>query len=67
MGKVIEAAERFKNSRRKFVSPDGYDLCVICSCKTEFLHSVPVEERIGYSEAGQLCIKCYADALKRTF
>lgn len=64
MGKLIEVSDRFIKAGRKFVSPDGYDLCVICGSKTEFRHSTPVDERIGYGEAGQLCPQCLVDSME---
>ncbi len=38
------------------VSPDGYDLCVVCKAKTPYKTDTHIDARIGYIEgAGQTC------------
>jgi len=44
------------NIEKKFVSEDGFDLCVVCKAKTRYKTETPVDQRTGYVEgAGQLC------------
>lgn len=38
-----------------FVSPDGYDLCVLCGAVTLYKTETPVDERSGYMVIGQTC------------
>ena len=40
----------------KFVSPEGFDLCVGCLVPTPYKTGTPVDARLCYVEgAGQLC------------
>ncbi len=49
-----------ENNLEKYVSEDGFDLCVMCETKTEYKTDTIIEERSFYVDgAGQLCPKCY--------
>jgi hypothetical protein len=42
-----------------FISPKGYDLCVMCRAETLWTTATPVEDRFDYvSGVGQLCVEC---------
>ena len=41
-----------ENNLEKYVSEDGFDLCVMCETKTEY-------KTFYVDGAGQLCPKCY--------
>ena len=48
-----------ENNLEKYVSEDGFDLCVMCEIKTEYKTDIAIEERSFYVDgAGQLCPKC---------
>jgi hypothetical protein len=41
-----------------YVSEEGYDKCVVCGRVTQYHHTTPIDQRIGYIEgAGQTCDK----------
>jgi hypothetical protein len=41
-----------------YVSEEGYDKCVVCGRVTQYQHTTPIDQRIGYIEgAGQTCDK----------
>jgi hypothetical protein len=47
-------------AQEKFVSKDGYDLCVLCKTKTPYKTETRVDMRNNYIEGcGQLCDGCY--------
>ena len=49
----------------KFISEDGFDLCVLCENATEYKTDMPLDLRDYYVEgAGQLCTSCYLDLEK---
>ena len=49
----------------KFISEDGFDLCLSCGVTTEYKTDMPVDIRDCYVEgAGQLCTSCYLDLEK---
>ena len=40
----------------EYVSPDGFDLCVICKAKTPYKSETPIDARRNYVEGcGQCC------------
>jgi hypothetical protein len=52
--------ELVKTLEKKFVSEDGYDLCISCNKKTKYPTNTSVDMRECYVEgAGQLCGDCY--------
>ena len=54
---MIELA---KTLEKKFVSEDGYDLCISCNKKTKYPTNTRIDMREYYIEgAGQLCSDCY--------
>ncbi len=56
-----------ENTLEKYVSEDGFDMCVFCKTETEYKTDVIIEERSFYVEcAGQLCSDCYVDMAKET-
>lgn len=45
---------------KKFISKEGYDLCILCKNNTPYQHDILIEERKNYlSGAGQLCETCH--------
>jgi hypothetical protein len=56
-----------KENLEKYVSEDGFDLCVFCRTETEYKSDVNIESRNFYVEcAGQLCVNCYVELEKET-
>lgn len=51
--------EEEKTLEKKMISPEGYDLCVVCSEKTRYKTDIRIDMRYNYVEgAGQLCDDC---------
>jgi len=50
-----------KTLEKKFVSEDGYDLCVICKTQTPYKTDLRIDMRNNYVEGcGQICDGCYS-------
>jgi len=57
-----------KDNLEKFVSENGFDLCVLCKFVTEYKTDSNVELREYYVDGvGQLCNTCYSSAEESYF
>jgi hypothetical protein len=54
----LKGEPQVKDSSKDYISEEGYDKCVVCGRTTQYHHTVPVDQRVGYIDgAGQTCDK----------